>query len=266
MLSSKLYFLLSAILGSFILVLFSMVQKIVILGEILFSPRAYIVPVTFGALTGGIIGYLLFKTHRSNKDLYEKNNQLLLKNAELKTLYNKLLNNQRQISTIHRQYRAIANPLKKISDIINHADQYSNTSPQEWLEIFYDISTSIFDDYLVSFAFSINDDSLKLIKSNNFSMHPNSYNATDIHKIKSLLNTTDIYEVNLKSLFPTSNLSTGKNHELDVIIFMLFHNTIDLYSGIILKSPYTNPNSKKISEDISMLISIQKILQWISKK
>jgi hypothetical protein len=115
-----LYQVIGIIIGAFLLVLLSAIQKYILFGKIIFTLKGYIIPIIFGGVTGGIISLFFIKLLALNETIRIENQELNKRNEEIESLYSELEVHSQTIDELNHNLNNVSVILKETLLLISN--------------------------------------------------------------------------------------------------------------------------------------------------
>jgi hypothetical protein len=122
-----LYQVIGIIIGAFLLVLLSAIQKYILFGKIIFTLKGYIIPIIFGGVTGGIISLFFIKLLALNETIRIENQELNKRNEEIESLYSELEVHSQTIDELNHNLNKTLNKYLILIDSVKNITQTSHT-------------------------------------------------------------------------------------------------------------------------------------------
>lgn len=142
-----LYQAIGIIIGAFLLVLLSAIQKYILFGEIIFTLKGYIVPIIFGGVTGGIISLFFIKLLALNETIRIENQELNKRNEEIESLYSELEVHSQTIDELNHNLNKTLNKYLLLIDSVMNINNFRDLSEKDFILKIYAIAKDIIGKY-----------------------------------------------------------------------------------------------------------------------
>lgn len=147
------------LLGVLALLFLSAYQKYIVVGRVLYDIKLYILPITYGAIIGSIIGSLLYKKELYNNILQSENRLLNNKNVEIESLYDELEENSQEIDQLNYRLKNKVRKYEYLITSVKELNLYRSFTQEVFLKKIYELTKNLVDkyDFGVTFMYDEND-------------------------------------------------------------------------------------------------------------
>ncbi|HKL41681.1 MAG TPA: HD-GYP domain-containing protein [Clostridia bacterium] len=259
------HIIIGIIIGAILLVLLSAFQKFILLGQVIFSLKGYIIPIFFGGITGAIISLFFIRLLALNNEIKKENQVLNERNEEIESLYNELEAHSQTIDTLNHSLNNTLNKYVLLIDSVMNINNFRNLSEKEFILKIYTIAKKIIGKYDSAIVYTCQNDFLKYHVAYGYDQNALENFQLTCDFVEKQYPRTDIYYPNQSSIMnlmsEEKRLSFKKiNQNSKELIFLNICSKKNKVGGIFFE---LNVNSQKSysKNDLAIMKALQSIFE-----
>jgi HD-GYP domain-containing protein (c-di-GMP phosphodiesterase class II) len=141
------YMIIGILIGSVLLIFLSAFQKFILLNQVIFTLKGYIIPILFGGISGGIISLFFIRLLALNEEIKKENQVLNERNEEIESLYCELEAHSQTIDELNYSLNNTLNKYVLLIDSVMNINNFRNLSEKEFILKIYTIAKEIIGKY-----------------------------------------------------------------------------------------------------------------------